>query len=113
MLKFIWYQIKNINFLENQTMNNISSLYLDNNLIEDISIFGKINYNFFKLSIKQNPIRKGIDVLNSKYFKCIYIEIDISKMEKEYKICSCFKFPTNSCCSTSWSIRCRSYCCWS
>ena len=79
-------KLKNINFLENETMKHISSLNLDNNLIEDISIFDKINYKFEKLSIKQNPIRKGIHVLNAKYFNTVYIEIEINKIENEYRI---------------------------
>jgi len=79
-------KLKNINFLENETMKNISSLNIDDNEIEDISIFEKISYKFKKLSIKKNPIRKGIHVFNLKFFNTVYIEIEINKMEYEYKI---------------------------
>ena len=85
-------KLKNINFLENETLKNISYLNLDNNLIEDISIFDKINYKFEKLSIKKNPIRRGIHVLNKKYFDNIYTEVELYKLEKEYKICVNFVY---------------------
>jgi len=67
-----------------ETMKHIF-LNIDNNMIEDISIFDKINFNKFEgLSIKQNHITKGIYVLNSKFFNTIYVELEINKIEYDY-----------------------------
>ena len=79
-------KLKNINFLENETMKHISSINIDDNEIEDISIFEKISYKFKKLSIKQNPIKRGTHVFKLKYFNTAYIEIEINKIEYEYRI---------------------------
>ena len=77
-------KLKKIDFLVNETMKHIS-LNIDNNMIEDISIFDKINFNKFEgLSIKQNHITKGINALNSKFFNTIYVELEINKIEYDY-----------------------------
>ena len=77
-------KLKKIDFLVNETMKHIS-LNIDNNMIEDISIFDKINFNkFVGLSIKQNHITKGINALNSKFFNTIYVELEINKIEYDY-----------------------------
>ena len=85
--------LKNINFMENQTFKYVSEIYLDKNLIEDISIFEKIHYYNNKLSLKQNPIRKGLHVLGYPFFRNIYMELDINKIDNEYKIFTSFKYP--------------------
>ena len=88
--------IKNIDFLSNRTLTSLKLLYLDSNKIEDISIFTKENIYFrlYKLSIKNNPIRKGLNILNNDLFKqCIYIELNVTKCESEYKICTNYKYP--------------------
>ena len=85
-------KLKNLNFMENENFKYLSEIVLDNNLIEDISIFEKINYNN-KISLKKNPIRKGLHVLKSPFFKCLYLELNIEKKENEYKIFTSFKHP--------------------
>ena len=90
-------KLKNIDFMAFKNMQNFKSIYLDKNEIEDISIFEKIdfNINIKKISIKQNPIRKGLHVLKNNFFKCLYIDLDIIKTENEYKICSNFMYPSH------------------
>ena len=85
-------KLKNLNFMENKNFKNVSEIVLDNNLIDDISIFEKINYKN-KISLKQNPIRKGLHVLKSPFFRCLYLELNIEKKENEYKIFTSFKHP--------------------
>ena len=88
--------IKNIEFLSNRTLTSLKLLYLDSNKIEDLSIFTneKIYFRLYKLSIKNNSIRKGLHVLNNDLFKqCIYIELNVTKCESEYKICTNYKCP--------------------
>ena len=86
-------KLKNINCMENQMFRYISTLNFDNNLIEDISIFEKVNYYNNKISLKQNPIRKGFHVLKFPFFRCIYILLDLEKQGNEYKISASFKYP--------------------
>ena len=85
-------KLKNLNFMESENLKNLSELVLDNNLIDDISVFEKINYNI-NLSLKQNPIRKGLHAIKSSFFRCTYLELEIEKKENEYKIFSSFKNP--------------------
>ena len=66
---------------------------MDNNLIDDISIFEKINTKIYKFSLKQNPIRKGLHALKRQFFRSMFIELDIQKNENEFKIFSGFKRP--------------------
>ena len=67
---------------------------MDNNYIEDISILTSQNvHSLITLSITRNPIRKGIDVLNKDYFKCICMDLRIEEIGSEYKVLSSFKFP--------------------
>ena len=73
-------------------LNYLSEKILDNNLIDDISVFEKIDYNI-NLSLKQNPIRKGLHAIKSSLFRCTYLELEIEKKENEYKILSSFKNP--------------------
>ena len=88
-----YLKINNIDFLAYDNLNNLKSIFLDNNNIEDISLFEKIDYKINKIILKNNPIRKGLHVLKNKYFKCLYIELEIIKKENEYKICSNFIYP--------------------
>lgn len=88
--------LNNIDFLINRTLNNLKILNLDSNKIEDISIFTKeqLNFSLYKLNLKNNPIRKGIQVFNNEFFKrSIYMELNITKNENEFKICPNYKFP--------------------
>ena len=89
-------KLKNLNFLENGSFKYLSEIILDNNLIDDISIFEKINYfntKIKKFSLKENPIRKGLHALKSQFFRSMNIELDVEKKENEYKIISGFKKP--------------------
>ena len=86
-------KLKNINFMENENFKYLSEIVLDNNLIDDIGILEKINYNNNKISLKENPIRKGLHALKNPIFKCLYIELKIEKKENEYKIFASFKHP--------------------
>ena len=83
-------KLKNIDFMVYKSMGNLWSICLDDNDIEDISIFEKIDYHIGEISLKQNSIRKGLHVLKNNYFKCLYIELEIIKTDNEYKICSDF-----------------------
>ena len=88
--------IKNIDFLSNRTLTYLKVLNLDSNMIEDISIFTNENLQFrlYNFSIKNNPVRKGINVLNNDFFKrSIYLELSVLKYEKEFKICLNYKYP--------------------
>ena len=89
--------LKNIDFLLNDTLSNLSKLNLDKNQIEDISIFKKDNAHLSKinnLSILENPIKDGIYVFKDNFFmKCIYIELTIYKTSDKYKIYAEFKKP--------------------
>ena len=82
--------LKNIDFAKNKTLHNLDRLYLDSNKIEDISIFSNDDIgirNVYNLSMKDNPIRKGLNALNSKFFKkSFYFEVSVNKIEKEFKI---------------------------
>ena len=86
-------KLKNIDFILNDIIKNVSFLILDNNLIDDISIFEKIKYLETEISLKNNQIRKGLHVLTTDFFKCIQIGLDIIKTENEYKICANFFYP--------------------
>ena len=86
-------KLKNIDFILNDTIKNVSYLNLDDNLIDDISIFEKFKYFETEISLKNNQIRKGLHVLTTDFFKCIQIELDIIKTENEYKICANFLYP--------------------
>lgn len=81
-------KLKNINFMENKAFKHISKINYDDNYIDDISILERIGYYINNVSLKKNPIRKGLHVLK-KYG--IDIELDIEKKENEYKVLSCFK----------------------
>ena len=89
-------KLKNIDFLQNKNMGPLRSIILDNNLIEDISILTteKISCYPGLISLKGNPIRQGTHVLNMDYFNCVYINLDINKMENEYIIYSSFNYPS-------------------
>jgi len=88
--------IKNIDFLSNATLSSLRILDLDSNKIEDISIFTKekVNFNLDRLCLKNNPIRKGLHVLNNNFFKrSIYMDINVTKNSNEFKINLNYKFP--------------------
>ena len=79
--------LKNIDFLSNKSLKNLKKLNLDNNNIEDISIFKVENISFNnleKLNIENNHIIKGIEVLENEFFtKCLYMIIDVNSYENE------------------------------
>lgn len=88
--------IKNIDFLSNRTLYSLRILDLDSNKIEDISIFTteKISFKLYRLCLKNNPIKIGINVLKNEFFKrSIYMELSIIKNNNEYKISSNYRFP--------------------
>jgi len=89
-------KLTNMNFTENKNNKTMSiGLNLNNNQIDDISILRNEKMGFYNsyIYLKKNPIRKGLNVLKSSYFRCVYIELDAIKLEKEYKICADFKYP--------------------
>ena len=88
-------KLNNIDFMLYKNMSNLQSIFLNNNNIEDISIFEKMEYHINKINLRNNSIRKGLHVLKSDYFKCLYIELDINKSDNEYKIRSDFILPHN------------------
>ena len=56
--------INNLYFLTNDTLANLSKLYLNNNNIEDISIFDNDKIHFYVLdllNLEKNPIKKGFE----------------------------------------------------
>lgn len=87
-------KLTKMDFLHNQTFRGVS-LNLDNNLIDNISILtnAKMNHYIHDISLRQNPIRKGLHVLKDDYFRCVYLELDIVKTENEYKIYANYKYP--------------------
>ena len=61
ILAFSDANINNLDFLKNDTLINLDKLYLNNNNIEDISIFddNKIHFhNLRSLDLRDNPIKK-------------------------------------------------------
>ena len=90
--------IINIDFLSNESLTNLEELSLNSNKIEDISIFKneKISFKCLNyLSIKGNPIRKGIDVLNDDFFqRCLWVNVyDDFENDNENKIYYNSKYP--------------------
>ena len=75
--------INNIDFLTNNTLVNLYYLYLNNNNIDDISIltYEKIHFHSLDtLNLKENPIKKGLEVLKEKFFKkCIYVVLALNE----------------------------------
>ena len=95
-LKLANLNLTNINFLSNSSLYNLKILDLDSNKIEDISIFNKekVSFNLDRLCLKNNPIKKGMNVLNSEFFKrSIYMELNVTKNNNEFKVCSYYKYP--------------------
>lgn len=71
-------------------LNYLSEKVLDNNLIDDISVFEKINYNI-NLSLKQNPIRKSLHAIKNSLFRCTYLELEIEKKKMSIKFYQALK----------------------
>ena len=69
-------------------MLNIETLKLDNNQIDDISVFSDVSFEKIRnLSIQKNPIKKGLHALKNGFFKkSVNIDISVSKLKNEYKI---------------------------
>ena len=87
--------IKNLDFLANDTLVNLDLLYLNNNNIEDISIFDEDKIHFHKLyllNLEGNPIREGLEVLKKNFFqKCESVKLELSLIEP--KVLVQFNFP--------------------
>jgi hypothetical protein len=83
--------IDNIDFLKNDSLVNLKELLLDKNNIEDISILTNENiyfHNLERLDLRNNPIKRGLEVLKQNFFKkCSYILIliDDSKIMVQFK----------------------------
>ena len=81
IINFSNTDVNNLDFLTNDTLINLKELYLNNNKIEDISIFVYDQIYFHKLKIldlSNNPIRKGLEVLKKRFFiKCLYVILDL------------------------------------
>ena len=91
-------KLKKINFLLNNSFNKINYLNLDSNEIEDINILSNKKLgilNAGKVSIKNNPIKIGLNALvNGIFFdRIIFIELSIAKIGKEYKISAYYNYP--------------------
>ena len=81
--------LKNIDFLQNNSFKNLTSLDLSNNKIQDISIFENIPFIGLKiLNLSHNHITKGLKVLKKEFFtKCVFVKINIiSSQEKKISI---------------------------
>ena len=81
--------LKNIDFLQNNSFKNLTSLDLSNNKIQDISIFENIPFIGLKiLNLTINHITKGLKVLKKEFFvKCGFVIINIiSSQEKKMSI---------------------------
>ena len=89
ILEFYDAGINNIDFLSNNTLLNLKKLYLNNNNIEDISIFDDDKIHFQKLEIlnlKDNPIKKGLEVLKKNFFqKFPNVKLDLLLNELEIR----------------------------
>ena len=88
-------KLKQIDFLLNNSFKKLKNLNLDSNEIEDISILSNENLgilNVDKVSIKSNPIKKGLNsFINGIFFnRCLFIELGIYKKEEEFKISAQF-----------------------
>ena len=86
--------IKNIDFLTNNTLVNLQYLYLNNNNIEDISIFDddKIHFHsLYSLYLEGNPIKKGLEVLKKNFFEN-YKSVDLYLFLEELKVGIRFNF---------------------
>ena len=95
-LKLANLNLTNIDFLSNNSLHNLRILDLDSNKIEDISIFTKekVFFNLYRLCLKNNPIRKGMNVLNTEFFKrSIFLKLNVAKNNNEFKICCNYKYP--------------------
>ena len=81
----------------NPTLHNLRDLKLDSNDIEDISILSNNNLKIFEvddMSIKQNPIKKGLNALKGAFFaRSFDISLKIDKAGEEYKISADFNYP--------------------
>ena len=90
-------KLKKIDFLLNPTLHNLRDLKLDSNDIEDISILSNNNLKIFEvddMSIKQNPIKKGLNALKGAFFaRSFDISLKIDKAGEEYKISVDFNYP--------------------
>ena len=81
IIEFSNASINNIDFLTNNTLLNLKELNLNNNNIEDISIFDNEKIHFQKLEkldLQYNPIKKGLEVLKKNFFqKCPKVKLKL------------------------------------
>ncbi|RPF43389.1 hypothetical protein EDD70_2353 [Hydrogenoanaerobacterium saccharovorans] len=74
--------IKNINVLEEMT--SCDTILLDNNMIEDISVFSRIKYHCSELSITDNRIQDISAILAEDTISSLYIQRNrLSKRDKK------------------------------
>ena len=103
-LDFSYSEIRTLNLLSYECLSNLKELNLSNNKIEDISFLTEENIKCKKLTkvnLSENPVRKGLEVLNQKFFtdRYLYIEVfNVINKNDEYFISLNFKDPLcNSC----------------
>ena len=98
-LDFSGGKIQMINFLSDECLTNLEELNLSNNKIEDISFLTEQNIKckkITKVNLSENPVRKGLEVLNQKFFtdRYLYIEVfNVIEKEDEYFISLNFQDP--------------------
>ena len=74
-------KLKNINFVSYDSLSNLEKLILSNNEIEDINPLSEDNFkckNLILLELRNNPIKKGIEIFKQNFFQneCLYYLID-------------------------------------
>ena len=105
-LDFSGGKIQMINFLSDECLTNLEELNLSNNKIEDISFLTEQNIKckkITKVNLSENPVRKGLEVLNQKFFtdRYLYIEVfNVIEKEDEYFISLNFQDPLWDSCVT-------------
>ena len=99
-LDLSYNKLKNINFVSYDSLSNLKELILSNNEIEDINPLSEENFkckNLILLKLRNNPIKKGIEVLKQKFFQndCLYYLIDNIEKKDDLKYYVSFKIHKN------------------
>ena len=98
-LDFSYSEIQTLNLLSYECLSNLRELNLSNNKIKDISFLTEENIKckeITKVNLSENPVRKGLEVLNQKFFtdRYLYIEVfNVIEKNDEYFISLNFKDP--------------------